>query len=319
MTETASDSYPNGFDEDVLQNEHNTCPECRGRVTTNVRETVCDDCGLVLEDAPIDPGPEWRSFEEEEDNPERTGAPLTPIMHDRGLSTEIGWGVDGTGARLSRERRCHASKLRREQGRTARKTKREQNRMHAIFEIRRLCAGLELSDSIRDQACQLFRSAQSADLLPGRSLEAITGACVYAVCRCNRLPVTKGDIRRFSHGSGTSLESAYKTLNTELGLPTPPREPGEFLPRFVSELDLPRQGAIERRARELVDLVDESELSVGQNPRGVAAACIYQATKERERGRTVTQAELAGIAEVTPMTLRKQWRAIPGLVKKRER
>jgi predicted nucleotidyltransferase len=45
---TESDSYPNGFDEDVLQNEHNTCPECSGRVTTNSREMVCDDCGLVF-------------------------------------------------------------------------------------------------------------------------------------------------------------------------------------------------------------------------------------------------------------------------------
>jgi transcription initiation factor TFIIB len=305
---TASDSYPNGFDEDVLQNEHNTCPECEGRVTTNVRETVCDDCGLVLEDAPIDPGPEWRSFEEAADSPVRTGAPLSPVMHDRGLSTEIGRGVDGTGAPLSRERRYHASKLRREQGRTARKTKREQNRMHAIYELRRLCAGLELSDSVRDQACQLFRSAQAEDLLPGRSIEAVAGACVYAVCRCNRHPVTKGDIQRYSHGSGTSLESAYKTLNTELGLPAPPRQPGEFLARFVSELDLPRSEAVGRRARELAALADRNGLSVGQNPRGVAAACIYQASRELEI--PVTQAAIADVAGVTSMTLRKHWRAI---------
>jgi transcription initiation factor TFIIB len=44
---------------------------------------------VVSEDR-IDRGPEWRSFADDDTNPERTGAPLTRSRHDRGLSTEIG-------------------------------------------------------------------------------------------------------------------------------------------------------------------------------------------------------------------------------------
>ena len=55
-------------------------------------ELVCDECGLVLEEAMIDQGPEWRAFDAEQgDKRARTGAPSTLTIHDKGLSTEIGW------------------------------------------------------------------------------------------------------------------------------------------------------------------------------------------------------------------------------------
>ena len=49
--------YGTTVDEDVQPDSNaNQCPECGGRVLTNVVETVCDDCGLVIESAP-----EWQS------------------------------------------------------------------------------------------------------------------------------------------------------------------------------------------------------------------------------------------------------------------
>ena len=67
-----------------------TCPECDGRPRTHNGETICDECGLVLDEYYIDHGPEWRSFNDDTTNSKRTGAPLTRSRHDRGLSTEIG-------------------------------------------------------------------------------------------------------------------------------------------------------------------------------------------------------------------------------------
>lgn len=53
--------------------------------------------------------------------------------------------------------------------------------MQAIYEIRRITSNLDLGTNLRDQACQLFRSAQRADLIRGRSIESMAAACVYAV------------------------------------------------------------------------------------------------------------------------------------------
>jgi transcription initiation factor TFIIB len=76
------DIYETGFDEDVQTNSStNQCPECDGHVTTNIKETVCEDCGLVIQEQRLDHGPVWRGYDEDER--ERTGAPLTAARHDR--------------------------------------------------------------------------------------------------------------------------------------------------------------------------------------------------------------------------------------------
>ena len=54
------------------------CPECGGRLVTDAEhgETVCADCGLVVEEDGIDRGPEWRAFDSaEKDKKSRVGAP----------------------------------------------------------------------------------------------------------------------------------------------------------------------------------------------------------------------------------------------------
>ncbi|MFB6086907.1 MAG: TFIIB-type zinc ribbon-containing protein, partial [Haloarculaceae archaeon] len=67
-----------------------TCPECGGKLVSDSEhgETVCSDCGLVVDEDEIDRGPEWRAFKAgERDKKSRVGAPTTNMMHDKGLST----------------------------------------------------------------------------------------------------------------------------------------------------------------------------------------------------------------------------------------
>jgi transcription initiation factor TFIIB len=305
-----TEPYERCFDEDV-QRPNSGCPECDGRVTTNTRETVCDDCGLVLADLPIDYGPEWRHFEEDETDPRRAGPPLTPTQHDGGLATEVGTHVDGRGVRLGGAQWRRANRLNREQSRTVRGQKRDQNRMFGNFEIGRICSGLELSPGIRRQACALFATAQAADLLQGRSIESIAAACVYAVCRLDQRPVTERDIRQYAHESGTSISWAYRTLNRELDLPIPPRQPREFVVPILDELSNGDQCEWIHEARrdvlELVDRYEQGGLAQGRNPRGIAAAAIYHVLRQMLGVGRVTQVTIAEAADVTPVTLRARW------------
>ena len=58
-TMATRDIYETGFDEDVrTESSTNQCPECDGRVTTNAIETVCEGCGLVIDEQRTDHGPE---------------------------------------------------------------------------------------------------------------------------------------------------------------------------------------------------------------------------------------------------------------------
>ena len=271
------------------------CPECDGRLRTERTETVCAQCGLVVGEDALDRGPEWRSFADDDTDPKRTGAPLTRSRHDRGLSTEI-----GRSTRLKGRKRRQMARLRRQHNRARIASKAERNRVYAFTEIRRLTGQLDLPDTVRDRACVLFESAQDADLLRGRSLEGFAAAAVYATCRADGIARTVGEVVADAKATRDELRVAYGALNRDLGLPTGPVDPREYLARFASDLGLPRK--IERRARQLADEAHERNLVGGRNPGGVAAACLYTAARERNDG--LTQREAAAVADVTPVTLR---------------
>ncbi|MBB6647821.1 transcription initiation factor IIB [Halobellus ruber] len=292
------DIYETAFDEDVqTESSANQCPECGGRVTTNTVETVCEDCGLVIDEQRIDHGPEWRAFDDER---ERTGAPLTAARHDRGLSTEIGRGTDANGNELSGQKRRRLARMRREQTRGRFQSKAERNLAHGLSEVRRISSALELSETIRDQACRLFRSAQNEDLLQGRSIEAMAAASVYGACRCNGRPRTLDDITESARVEQSRVTDAYTTLNTELGLPAQPVTPSAFVPRLASELDVSDQ--IRQRARQLAEASESTGAITGVQPSGFAAACLYKAG--REDGRWLTQSDVADVANVSVVTVR---------------
>ncbi|WP_226022523.1 transcription initiation factor IIB [Halomicrobium salinisoli] len=278
-----------------------TCPECEGRLEAEGCETVCASCGLVVAEDAIDRGPEWRSFEDDDTDRARTGAPLTRSRHDRGLSTEI-----GRSTRLKGRKRRRMARMRREHNRAQTGSKRDRNRMVGFIEVRRLVSALDLSESIRDRACVLFESAQEADLLVGRSIEGFAAAGVYATCRTAGLARTIDEIVDAAQADGDELRAAYDALNRELGLPTGPIDPREYLPRFASELDVPQK--IERRATELMDRAEEENLIAGKNPGGVAAACLYTAAREAEYD--LTQRAAADVADVSPVTLRSTYQEL---------
>ncbi|MEF8851534.1 MAG: transcription initiation factor IIB family protein [Haloarculaceae archaeon] len=271
------------------------CPECAGRLRSDDCETVCTQCGLVVAEDRVDRGPEWRSFADDETNRERTGAPLTRSRHDRGLSTEI-----GRSTRLKGRKRRRVARMRRQHNRTKIGSKAERNQVYGFTEIRRLVGALGLSEHVRDRACVLFESAQDADLLRGRSLEGFAAAAVYATCRTSDVSRTVEEVVDDAKATAGELRAAYDALNRELGLPTGPIDPREYIPRFASELDLPDD--VERRARALAECARDEGLVAGRNPAGVAAACLYTAASERDY--PLTQQAAADVADVTPVTLR---------------
>ena len=299
---TTREIYTTTFDESCGKQSANGCPECDGRVQTNSRETVCEDCGLILSEQAIDRGPEWRVFEDDDEQRERTGAPLTPTRHDDGLSTNIGEYRDGQGNTLSTKKRRHLTRLRREHHRTKRRSKRERNQMQGLFEIDRMAGALGLPESLEERACVLFKSAHEAGLLPGRCIESVATASLYAACRCSETARPLDDLVAVSLADESAVTNAYTVLNRELGLPTPPPFPEAFIPKFVSDLGLDHD--VERRAQRVLDVAEQHRLIGGRNPAGVAGACILVAAAEASTVRRPTQQRVSEVTGVTPVTLR---------------
>jgi len=294
------DIYTTTFGEGV-QTTTTTCPDCGGSVRTTDRETICEDCSLILEDTKLDRGPDWGRHDEQ-GSKRRTGAPLTPTRHDRGLSTEIGYQQDGHGNALSSTKRQQLNRLRREQSRAQWQSKAERNLAYGLGEIRRIVARLGLAQSIRDQACSLFRTAQSEQLCRGRSLEAVAAASVYATTRCNGLGRSRAEVAACAHCDQSRLTNAYTAMNVELELPTQPIAAINRIPRIATELEVPDQ--VRRRALELAQKAREHGMTIGRRPSGVAAGCLYLAAQRV--GFCLSQQRTADIAGTSPNTLRNR-------------
>ncbi|MBX0288749.1 transcription initiation factor IIB family protein [Halomicroarcula sp. F28] len=276
-----------------------TCPECSGRLDRAGGETHCSDCGLVVDEQQIDHGPEWRSFDEDEFR--RTGAPRTVTRHDNGLSTEIGRDQsDANGTALSARKKRRLSRQRTLHRRSRFESKRQRNLSHGLGEIRRLTSALELSDTIRTQACSLFKTAQDADLLIGQSIEGGAAAAVYIACRCNNA-IEMHRLAEVARCSESHIWTVYKVFQRDLELPIPIERPSERVPRVLEAMPVAATKATRRRARELARLADDNPEFTGSR-RAIAAGCVYFASEET--GQAWTQATVAEAAAVARTSLR---------------
>ncbi|MFB6269149.1 MAG: transcription initiation factor IIB family protein, partial [Halobacterium sp.] len=283
------------------------CPECGGKLVIDEErgETVCEDCGLVVEEETIDRGPEWRAFgSEESDQKSRVGAPTTNLMHDKGLSTNIGWqDKDAYGNSLSSRQRQKMQRLRKWNERFRTRTAKERNLKQALGEIERMASALGLPENIRETASVIYRRALNDDLLPGRSIEGVATSALYAAARQANAPRSLDEVANVSRVDRDEIARTYRYVARELGLEVAPTDPASYVPRFCSELGLTDE--VERRARDLLQSAQQAGLYSGKSPVGLAAAAVYAASLlANER---VTQSEVSKVANVSEVTIRNRY------------
>ncbi|MEF8860875.1 MAG: transcription initiation factor IIB [Haloarculaceae archaeon] len=283
------------------------CPECGGRLQSDTEhgETVCVECGLVVEEGEIDRGPEWRAFDsKEKDEKSRVGAPTTNMMHDKGLSTNIGWqDKDAYGRQLSTRQRQKMQRLRTWNERFRTRDSKERNLKQALGEIDRMASALGLPENVRETASVIYRRALADDLLPGRSIEGVSTASLYAAARQAGTPRSLDEITGVSRVEKDEIARTYRYVVRELGLEIQPADPESYVPRFASDLGLSDEA--ERRARQLIVTAREEGILSGKSPVGLAAAAVYAAallTNEK-----VTQSQVSDVANISEVTIRNRY------------
>ncbi|KAB7513358.1 transcription initiation factor IIB [Halosegnis rubeus] len=282
------------------------CPECGGNVTTTSdHETVCEDCGLVVDEDNIDRGPEWRAFDSaEKDKKSRVGAPTTNMMHDKGLSTNIDWrDQDAYGNSLSSNQRQKMQRLRKWNERFRTRDSKERNLKQALGEIDRMASALGLPENVRETASVIYRRALDENLLPGRSIEGVSTSAVYAAARQAGVPRSLDEIADVSRVEKDEIARTYRYVVRELGLEVAPADPESYVPRFASSLGLSDEA--ENRARQLLKNAKEQGVHSGKSPVGLAAAAVYAAallTNEK-----TTQAAVSEVADISEVTIRNRY------------
>jgi transcription initiation factor TFIIB len=283
------------------------CPECSGKVVNDDEhgEAVCTECGLVVEEDSVDRGPEWRAFDaQEKDEKSRVGAPTTNMMHDKGLSTNIDWrDKDAYGNALGAKQRKKMQRLRKWNERFRTRDSKERNLKQALGEIDRMASALGLPENVRETASVIYRRALDENLLPGRSIEGVSTASVYAAARQAGVPRSLDEITDVSRVEKSEIARTYRYVVRELGLEVKPADPESYVPRFASSLELSEEA--ERRARQLLQNAKEQGVHSGKSPVGLAAAAVYAAallTNEK-----TTQAAVSEVADISEVTIRNRY------------
>ena len=289
-----------------------SCPECDGQVETipDTGEQYCRDCGLVVEEICIDHGPDWRAYDADEfDDGARAGAPETGLMHDKGLSTVIGWkDEDAHGNSLSAPKRQRLQRLRTWDERTRTKTSQERILKQALAELQRMASCLDVGTAVRESTSQVFRDTLDDGLTQGHGYEAVVSAALYAACRLDHVPRTLEGVADTARVDKESVKSAYQLLSKELELAVEPPRPHTFVAQIADSLGVETE--TEMLAIEFLKTYQEEDLHVGRRPKGLAGAALYAANLVRGTPEHLTEDAAADGADVAASTIRKRHREI---------
>ncbi|MFW9865705.1 MAG: transcription initiation factor IIB [Candidatus Thorarchaeota archaeon] len=287
--------------------DSNLCSECGNTIffDENRGLVVCEECGLVHSEKHIDRGPEWRAFDADQKKKRtRTGAPMTYMIHDKGLSTIIDWkNRDIFGKEIPAKLRGQIYRLRKWQSRIRVSDATERNLTFALSELDRMASNLDLQKNLRECAAKIYRDAVEAHLIRGRSIEGVAAASLYAACRMYKVPRTLNEISEIARVDKKEISRSFRFISNELDLNLNPTKPIDFLSRFISELGLTTN--CQKMAKSIIRIAERRGLTSGRGPTGVCAAAIYASsilTNERR-----TQRSVARVSCVTEVTVRNRF------------
>ncbi|KAB5524893.1 hypothetical protein DKX38_022642 [Salix brachista] len=242
--------------------EDSYCPDCK-RLTEIVfdhsaGDTICSECGLILEAHSVDETSEWRTFSNEssDHDPNRVGGPLNPLLADGGLSTTISKTSGGSNELFS-------GSLGKWQSRGANP---DRNLIQAFKSISAMADRLGLVTTIKDRANEIYKKVEDQKPLKGRNQDAILAACLYIACRQENKARTVKEICSVVTGAtkkeiGRAKEFIVKHLEVEMGqsMEMGTIHAADYLRRFCSNLGMTNQAV--KAAHEAVQKSEELDIS----------------------------------------------------------
>ncbi len=289
--------------------DRKTCLSCGGNFFTKDRtrgERVCTSCGLVASDHTFDKGPEWRAFTAEEKRArERTGAPMTFRIADKGLSTTIDWrNKDASGRSITGQRRAAFYRMRKWHIRSRARGNNYRNLTSAMSEMDRLASQLAVPRDTQETSALIYRKALKKKLVRGRSIDAVVAASVYLACRIHRIPRRLSEIAIESRATRKEVGQSVRLVLSRLDVNVPVASARDLIPRLSSDLGF--KGETVKKATEIIVRARKSGITIGKDPGGIAGAALYIAGILEEDRRT--QRDVASAARVTEVTIRNRYK-----------
>ncbi len=281
----------------------NVCPECGGSIIPlmNTGDIVCNQCGLVINEKSVDFSNKGRRAytNQEKNNREQTGAPISILLPDMGLSTVID------------RSKINNPDLKRAAKWNTRITWQKRNLLIASTELKRISTNLNLPNYVREDGMRLYKEAFKKKLLRGRSINAMVAACLYLACRRKQIPRTLQEITNDASANAKDVRRSYTTLIREFNLKSPSTDPVSLIPRYINELGLDSE--IEQLTTKILNAYNSKFSISGKDPKGLCAGALYLAC--RIKNKDITQQQIVESVAVTEVTLRSRYKELKNKLK----
>lgn len=182
-------------------------------------------------------------------------------------------------------------------------------------EVLRLLSNLKIPKHVTEEVLQLVEKAASEGVLKGRSTRIVVAALLlYEMKRNPNLQIPNEDIERLAGVGIKKVYKCYRLLRRNGILQEPPAGPQKPSQIVASLAGRPGLREIFTKhglpVKVVAQFADEVAAKLqGRKPAGIAAAVVYIVFKMMSVKKT--QAELAKLAEVSPLTLRRLSSQIP--------
>ncbi|KAG6411050.1 hypothetical protein SASPL_129124 [Salvia splendens] len=275
------------------------CPDCKKNTEVvcdhAAGDTVCSECGLVLEARSIDETSEWRTFADDsgDHDPNRVGGPVNPLLGDAALSTVISRATNGANVDMS------LTRLQNRGGDPDRAL------VLAFKTISSMADRLSLVTTIKDRASEIYKRLEDQKCTRGRNLEALVAGCIYIACRQESKPRTcQLEICSIVAGAtkkeiGRAKEFIVKQLKVEMGtsMEMGTIHAGDYLVSVLGNKKR-RFCSILGMSNEEVKAVQETVQKAGnfdirRSPISIAAAIIFMITQLSESKKPLRDISLA--------------------------
>lgn len=281
----------------------NICPECGGSIIfiEQKGETVCAQCGLIISERSVDYTRSGkRAYTNQERNSrEQTGAPVSILLPDMGLSTVID------------KQKITNPDLKRAAKWNTRITWQKRNLLIASTELKRISTNLNLPNHVKEEGMRLYIEAFKRKLLRGRSINAMVAACLYVACRQKEIPRTLQEITEEASAGAKDIRRSVSTIIRELNLKTHSTDPVSLVPRYMSDLRL--NSEVEALTKKILNAYMSKFSIGGKDPKGLCAGAIYLACRIKEL--EITQQKIVDVIGVTEVTLRSRYKELKNKLK----
>jgi len=267
-------------------------------------EIICQDCGMVLQ--------ENIPYNRQNDNTLTKSGFSSQIrnrsnlrFHDMGLATIIDKSNhDSSGKSIDYKMRQEMKRMRLWDSRSQAKNTLGRNLKIALTEMEKLKEKLSLSDAIIERAAYIYRKAARAQLIRGRSIKGVLGACVYIACREMDTPRTITEISNNLQESRRSIAKSYRMLFQNIRLTISVQDPIKCIIKIANNLEISEK--TKREAIHIFDILKERKLTAGKKPDVVAAAVIYMANIKT--GGNLSQQNISRVSGISGGVIRNRYK-----------